>query len=54
MGLWVQNGKDPVLDSVRMPETQAEADESAWTKGACFVSMGRYMYLLSAELLLFT
>lgn len=40
-GLWLQNGTDPVADSVRLPATQGEADMSAWTKGACFVTMGR-------------
>lgn len=40
VGLWIQNGTDPVEDSVRMPETQDEANRSAWTEGSCFITMG--------------
>lgn len=39
-GLWIQNGTDPEEDSVRMPETQDEANKSAWTQGSCFITMG--------------
>lgn len=43
-GLWIQNGTDPVANSVRIPQKQSDADTSEWTKGSCFVSMGKGGY----------
>ena len=45
-GLWIQNGTNPITDSIKIPMTQAEADKSMWTMGSCFVSMGNYLTIL--------
>lgn len=50
-GLWIQNGTNPVTDSISIPKTQAEADSSRWTKGSCFVSMGlHYWYNIRKDM----
>ncbi|KAL4231141.1 hypothetical protein ACF0H5_008724 [Mactra antiquata] len=47
-GLWIQNGTDPVRDSITIPQRMSDADASKWTKGACFISMGvHYWYQIS-------
>ena len=40
-GLWIQNGTNPVTQSIQMPATEAEANKSLWTKGSCFPTMGK-------------
>lgn len=44
-GLWLQNGTDPVRDSVQAPLEQSEVNSTRWVQGACFPSMGKTMYL---------
>ncbi|CAF1227527.1 unnamed protein product [Rotaria sordida] len=44
-GLWLQNGSNPIDDSVPIPMSQTDADKTKWVKGACFPSMGiHYWY----------
>jgi len=44
-GLWLQNGTDPIRDSVLSPIEQSEVDKTRWVQGACFLSMGvHYWY----------
>jgi len=45
-GLWLQNGTDPVLDSFSSPIEQSEVNATKWVQGACFVSMGRCIYII--------
>lgn len=40
-GLWLQDGADPIADSVAIPMNQADAGKTKWTQGACFPSMGK-------------
>ncbi|KAH3787345.1 uncharacterized protein LOC127842515 isoform X2 [Dreissena polymorpha] len=44
VGLWIQNGKNPLTDSVRMPPTIEAARKSQWTEGACFYTMGVHFW----------
>ena len=39
-GLWLQNGSDPILDSIQIPLSQSDIEKTKWVKGACFPSMG--------------
>lgn len=39
-GLWLQNGPDPVRDSMSVPLTQTGLNSTKWVQGQCFVSMG--------------
>lgn len=39
-GLWLQNGTDPIQDSVAVPLDETSAASTKWVKGACFPTMG--------------
>ena len=39
-GLWLQNGTDPIRDSVAVPLEESGAAGTKWIKGACFPTMG--------------
>ncbi|XP_055941185.1 uncharacterized protein LOC129971442 [Argiope bruennichi] len=44
-GLWVQNGTDPVRDSVQVPLYEKDMEGTHWVKGGCFRTMGvHYWY----------
>jgi len=44
-GLWLQNGTDPIQDSVAAPLDETSAAGTKWVKGACFPTMGvHYWY----------
>jgi len=44
-GLWLQNGTDPIRDSVLQPMQQSAVSATKWVKGSCFPSMGvHYWY----------
>ncbi|CAF1451014.1 unnamed protein product [Rotaria sordida] len=44
-GLWLQNGTNPISDSVQAPLYESGVSATKWTKGACFPSMGvHYWY----------
>lgn len=45
-GLWIQNGTNPVTNSVEMPRSQQEASKTLWSKGSCFYTMGMQSYFL--------
>ena len=40
-GLWLQNGTNPINDSVQMPLYESAVGTTKWVKGACFPSMGK-------------
>ena len=40
-GFWLQNGTDPILNSVSIPIDQAGTSSTKWIEGACFPSMGK-------------
>lgn len=49
--LYIQNGTDPVADSLKMPMTPTDADKTRWTRGYCFVTMGlHYWYDVSTDM----
>ncbi|KAK7508448.1 hypothetical protein BaRGS_00000014 [Batillaria attramentaria] len=51
--LLIQNGSDPVRDSLRIPNEQSGADNpaSGWTLGHCFPAMGvHYWYSITADM----
>jgi len=39
-GVWLQNGTDPIRDSIHAPLHENEVSDTKWVKGACFPSMG--------------
>ncbi|CAF1323860.1 unnamed protein product, partial [Didymodactylos carnosus] len=44
-GLWLQNGANPLTDSMAIPLREENIGSTKWTKGACFPSMGvHYWY----------
>jgi len=44
-GLWLQNGTDPIRDSVEVPLYETSVNSTKWVKGQCFPSMGvHYWY----------
>lgn len=50
-GLWIQNGTNPVTDCIEAPRRQSDADNSMWTKGSCFITMGvHYWYNLRKDM----
>ncbi|KAK7110152.1 uncharacterized protein [Littorina saxatilis] len=50
-GLYIQNGSDPLTQSIRIPSTQSEISETKWTKGWCFLFMGdHYWYDLDKNM----
>ena len=40
-GLWLQNGSDPIQDSVAVPLDEKSVSGTKWVKGACFPTMGK-------------
>jgi len=44
-GVWLQNGTNPISDSVQAPLYENDVYTTKWVKGACFPSMGvHYWY----------
>ncbi|CAF4869034.1 unnamed protein product, partial [Rotaria socialis] len=43
-GLWLQDGADPIRDSVAIPMSQKDATTTKWVQGACFPSMGVHFW----------
>jgi len=44
-GLWLQNGVNPLTDSMAIPLREENIGSTKWTKGSCFPSMGvHYWY----------
>jgi len=49
--LMIQNGSNPVTQSVSVPATQAEMTGTSWSLGHCFVGMGvHYWYDVAADM----
>ncbi|KAJ8317107.1 hypothetical protein KUTeg_005011 [Tegillarca granosa] len=42
--LYIQNGTDPVRNSVLIPHSEADVGRTMWTKGRCFPSMGMHYW----------
>lgn len=40
--LYIQNGTDPVDDSIKIPHLQSGITSTQWTKGKCFPTMGTF------------
>jgi len=50
-GLYIQNGSNPVTQSVKIPATQSGVGNTAWTLGHCFPAMGvHYWYDVSTDM----
>jgi len=43
-GLWLQNGPDPIKDSVLIPMNEADLKNTAWTPGKCFKTQGMHYW----------
>jgi len=43
-GLWLQNGPDPIKDSVLAPYLEDDVKQTAWTYGHCFYTMGNHYW----------
>uniref|UniRef100_A0A1W7R968 Venom protein n=1 Tax=Hadrurus spadix TaxID=141984 RepID=A0A1W7R968_9SCOR len=43
-GLWIQNGSNPNVNLIKVPIKKDELKSTKWTKGKCFVSMGRHYW----------
>ena len=41
VGLWLQNGTDPIKNSFQSPMQESDVGSTKWVKGACFPSMGK-------------
>ncbi|XP_033757748.1 uncharacterized protein LOC117340081 [Pecten maximus] len=49
--LYIQNGTDPVANSMKIPMTETELESTKWTKGPCFRTMGvHYWYDLTTDM----
>ncbi|KAL8606084.1 hypothetical protein ACOMHN_044420 [Nucella lapillus] len=49
--LYIQNGSDPVTQSIRVPSTQSAVSGTGWTLGHCFPAMGvHYWYSVTTEM----
>ncbi|XP_076461616.1 uncharacterized protein LOC143294080 [Babylonia areolata] len=49
--LYIQNGSDPVTESVRMPSVQSDVAGTSWVLGHCFPAMGvHYWYNVSTDM----
>ncbi|XP_063435183.1 uncharacterized protein LOC134716239 isoform X2 [Mytilus trossulus] len=49
--LYIQNGTDPVDDSIKIPRLQSEITSTQWTKGKCFPTMGlHYWYNIRKDM----
>lgn len=44
VGLWLQMGPNPVKDSVKIPSTEKEVQQTKWKLGHCFVTMGNHYW----------
>lgn len=42
-GLWLQNGPDPIKDSMQVPSYEETINSTKWVKGSCFPSMGKFL-----------
>jgi charged multivesicular body protein 7 len=43
-GLWLQNGPDPIKDSVMIPMLEQDAIKTPWKFGHCFRTMGNHYW----------
>jgi len=43
-GFWIQNGTDPVANSMQMPHNEADLAGSKWLLGHCIVTMGNHYW----------
>ncbi|CAF3042773.1 unnamed protein product [Rotaria socialis] len=43
-GLWLQQGSDPIRDSVQAPLYENTVNTTKWVKGSCFPSMGAHYW----------
>jgi charged multivesicular body protein 7 len=43
-GWWIQNGTNPELNSIHVPETESAMAGTKWTKGKCFYTMGLHYW----------
>ncbi|UJR07059.1 hypothetical protein I4U23_011347 [Adineta vaga] len=43
-GLWLQNGSDPIINSVQAPLYENNVNTTKWVKGSCFPSMGMHYW----------
>jgi charged multivesicular body protein 7 len=43
-GLYLQQGPDPIKDSVLIPSNEADVKETAWKFGHCFKTMGNHYW----------
>lgn len=49
--LYIQNGNDPLTQSLRVPREEKEVKGTIWTQGRCFYAMGNhYWYNTSADM----
>lgn len=46
-GVWLQNGTDPIRDSVQVPQYENLVPGTKWIKGGCFPSMGELTSFVS-------
>jgi charged multivesicular body protein 7 len=50
-GLWIQNGTNPVANSLKIPLDEASIKQTPWLFGHCFYTMGdHYWYNPSADM----
>jgi len=50
-GLFLQNGSNPLTQSIHIPSQEQAVTHSAWTKGHCFPAMGvHYWYSVSTDM----
>ena len=40
-GLWLQNGTNPIIDSIQAPLYENAVGSTNWIKGGCYPSMGK-------------
>jgi len=43
-GLWLQQGPNPIADSVQIPNSEADVKKTNWTYGKCFWTMGKHYW----------
>ncbi|XP_071174656.1 uncharacterized protein [Mytilus edulis] len=49
--LYIQNGTDPIADSIKIPHLQSGVTSTHWTKGKCFPTMGlHYWYNIRKDM----
>ncbi|CAG2202124.1 unnamed protein product [Mytilus edulis] len=49
--LYIQNGTDPIADSIKIPHLQSGITSTHWTKGKCFPTMGlHYWYNIRKDM----